>query len=155
MPELARHRGEEYHNLRPVILLLCFIWGVGMGFSLNFFRSPTIDSQSTAQDMALQSAQKPLGNAQARQPTDIERRHAGTPTIAPIEPTPAAVRRDRLSFEDVEVGPPAVILTIEGGLTGKSVGRSSDTRHLQPSTTWPASVPSTPAAPLIPDLNPY
>lgn len=146
MPEVSRIRNEEFNNLRPLILFLCFVWGVAMGFMLNFFRPPEVDPATLAQNRAVAQSQA----AAAPQLSETERRYAGAPTIANIDPAPLPASAARMSFEDAVIEPPNVVLTTQGGLTGKTASRPN-------LAAAPASVPSAPVpvVPLIPDLDPF
>ena len=149
MPELARLRGEEYTSIRPLILVLCFVWGVIMGFALNYFR-PVDSAPQPVTETANSSARSSVEST--AQSSDMDRRYEGAPAIAAIEPAPAPLANARPSFDNSVVGPPAVVLTIEGGLTGRNARRLA----LQPARLQPAPgvAPMFPSMPLIPDLAP-
>lgn len=154
MPEVARARprGEDFRNLRPLILTVCFVWGVVLGFTLNFFRTPENVNQAATQNQ--QAGQSAPDAAQSSKPmTELERRHAGTPAIAPIEPAPQPSNTNRLLIEDAVIAAPQVNLTTEGGLTGRTAPRPrlNAAAPAAPPGSTPTAVPS---MPLIPDLDP-
>lgn len=147
MAETARIRPGEVRNPRPLILAMCFIWGIIMGFSINFFRTPEtpFTQQPARQEQEAGSLRPPM--------SELERRHQDTPNIAQVEPAPQTARTQRPTLENVDVPAPALLLTTEGGLTGKTAsqpGARSPQSGLSPSTRPP--VPRTP--PPLPDLMP-
>lgn len=152
MPESIRARHEEYNNLRPLILIVCFVWGVLAGFALNFFRAPQLPVEpQSGQQAAVATAAAPA----TQQMTETERRYAGAPAIASIDSVPAPVNQERADFEAMPVSAPSVILTTEGGLTGKNAKRP---RLIGQAPAAPPGYQSgqiaAPPMPLIPDLNP-
>ncbi len=161
MPEMTKARHEEYNNLRPLILIICFAWGVLAGFSLNFFSTPQLPiepqtGQQTATADSSATAANATNAAPATQPmSETERRYAGAPAIASVDSVPAPVPQEQVDFESMQVSAPSVILTTEGGLTGKNAKRPRLAGQA------PAAPPgyqtgqfAAPPMPLIPDLNP-
>ncbi|MDR1612754.1 MAG: hypothetical protein LBT97_08210 [Planctomycetota bacterium] len=146
MIESARPQREEYVNPRPLILTLCFAWGIAMGFLLNFFRQPETAGANEAQPAP--SLVVKHVEAAGGQP-GVDRRLEGAPTIAAIEPTLAVVAGEKLSFENTTVPLPSVSLSTEGGLTGRiaALPRSQP----RPSRR---DLPQQTLTPLIPDLDP-
>lgn len=150
MPEVAKMRHDEFNNLRPVILVACFFWGVAIGFALNFFRPPEVDPQAQAQRPAAQT-QAGSGAEATKQPSELERRRAGAPAIAAIEPAPQPASTAKPSFENAIIEAPPVALTTDGGLTGKNAPKP---RLSGPAGAPPGATPAAPVMPLIPDLDP-
>lgn len=148
MTSQARIRREEAINPRPLILILCFIWGIAMGFLLNFFRQPAgngVDDARVGQNMTASVVDSRTA------PAGPERRIEGTPAITVIEPTRAHASGERLSIETMPIPTPAVPLTTDVGLTGR-LAAISETQQPSPR---PATTPARqPGVPLIPDLDP-
>ncbi len=113
MAETARPRPVEYYNPRPLILGVCFLWGVAMGFCLYFFRAPEQmpSAGPDKPDIAVASPASPQ--------SELERRRQDTPNIAVVEsaPAPAAAKP---TIEDIPLDPPPALLTTEGGLSGRT-----------------------------------
>lgn len=157
MADVTRQRSIEYYNPRPMILGLCFFWGIAMGFCLFYFSPP--------KQMMRQEARREDAPVLPAVMSDRERRHLDTPNIAPVAPAPeeAQDNRPRLETMDLELPPP--LLTTDGGLTG----RTARPLALPPVTTTvvqptPAVTPlgpvqqpqyRTPPPPPIPELFPY
>ncbi|MCC8108519.1 MAG: hypothetical protein LIQ30_05615 [Planctomycetes bacterium] len=131
MAEAPRPRPVEYTSPRPLILGLCFFWGIAVGFCFFYFAPP---KQMTDQG---QSGSAATDAAPQATMSEIERRHIATPNITPVEPTPEAVVDDRPRLETMEMEPPTPVLTTEGGLTGR-------TAHLLLPTTPPSSAAQSP-----------
>lgn len=147
MAEATRIRPSEVRNPRPLILAICFIWGIAMGFSINFFRTPETPFASPPA--------QPTPETEALRPpvSELERRHQDTPNIAQVEPAPQIGKQLRPTLEDIDVPAPALQLTTEGGLTGKTASYPG-ARAAQPGLSPPSgpSAPRTP--PPLPDLMP-
>lgn len=152
MSEPASPRPVEYYNPRPLILGLCFFWGVVIGFCLFYFSPP--------KNLSVQTTQQTTTDFTPAGPTRTleERRNQGIPNSSSVDTTVnMPVRR---GFESLDLVPPIVVLTTEGGLTGKTA------RPLSPSTTrqTPTAIlpeipgvpvtPVAPAEPPLPDLMP-
>ncbi|MDR3211718.1 MAG: AtpZ/AtpI family protein [Planctomycetota bacterium] len=152
MVEITRTPADEFFNLRPPLLLVCFLWGIAAGFSLNFFRpdEANLSSQVTNPARMDESVRRDIESATPPM-SDMDRRHAGAPTIAPVGPAPLSRGNERLSFENLTIQPPLVSLTTEGGLTGKNTQRPRLSATPPPVEDL---VPVTSYPPLIPDLAP-
>lgn len=142
----ARPRPVEYYNPRPLILVLCFIWGAAVGFSLNFFRDQEDLSAQPQNPAASHPVTSPAG------PSELERRRQDTPNIAEVAPTPVTPTAARPTIEDIAIGPPNAVLTTEGGLTGRTAAPLTQRAPSAPSAPGRASGP--PRPPPIPDLFP-
>lgn len=142
----ARSRPVEYYNPRPLILVLCFIWGTAVGFSLNFFR----DREDLSAQPQNNAASHPVAAPTA--PSELERRRQDTPNIAEVAPTPVTATAARPTIEDIEIAPPDAVLTTEGGLTGRTAAPLA--RRPQPDPRPPGRAPGPPRPPPIPDLFP-
>lgn len=157
MADATRHKPVEYYNPRPMILGLCFFWGIAMGFCLFYFAPP---KQMTRNDSG--PAPQP---AVPQGMTDRERRHLDTPNIATVEPAPEQAQDQRPRLESLAFDLPPPLLTTEGGLTGRSakpltntVADSGPVTPLQLDAS-PSSQPvqpqqQFPAPPPIPELLP-
>lgn len=150
MPELARAQSEEFVSPRFLILGLCFIWGVGVGFALNFFRTPEPDVAPPTQ--AAPPSQPRRDTAAAL--NDLDRRADEAPAIAVVEPAAVPLQSDRSGFENMDIAPPAVLISPEIGLNGLTARE----RRSQPAAPPGMPVQSYPGVPppppLIPDLDP-
>lgn len=113
MADALRPKPAEYYNPRPLILGVCFFWGIAVGFFLFFFAPP---KQST-------DAQPARSDAAAAAPatmTEVERRRQDIPVIADVDlQREAAAPSARPRLETMDLDPPLGILTTEGGLNGK------------------------------------
>lgn len=157
MADAPRHRPVEYYNPRPMILGLCFFWGIAMGFCLFYFAPPK-------QMMRPEAAAVPAPVVPAAL-TDRERRRLDTPNIADVAPAPEEAQDQRPRLETMTFEPPPPLLTTEGGLTGRTA-RPLDIvaaplpASLQPAAPQPGQMrPQTqpyaaPAPPPIPELFP-
>lgn len=152
MAEAPRPRPVEVYNPRPLILGICFFWGIAMGFCLFYFAPPK-----------QMGGQGDDGKENVLVPTptsDLEtRRRENTPDIAPVLATPETLQQaNRLKIETMEMDPPAPILTTEGGLTGRTAHilrqRVRDTSRPATQPLRPGTRPSTPIPPPIPELMP-
>lgn len=114
MAETVRQRPVEYYNPRPLILGVCFFWGVVMGFCLYFFRAPDQLPDNRPESRTAAAAAVPV-NPQS----ELERRREGAPNIAVVEPAPADAAPQKPTLEQIQLDPPPALLTTEGGLTGK------------------------------------
>lgn len=150
MADAQRARPMEYYNPRPLILGMCFCWGVAMGFCLFYFSPP-------------KQMMGPEQNAGANQPeapksqlTDQERRRVGTPTLVEVAPAPETAAR-RPAFETMTVEPHMPAVTTEGGLTGRTAQPLARQNPRPYSAPTPSRRPATPPAmepPPIPELMP-
>lgn len=113
MAEAARPRPVEYYNPRPLILGICFFWGVAMGFCLFYFAPP---KQMTDQNQNRGEEVAPARTTMS----EIERRRLDTPNIAEVAPAPEPAASQRPRMETFELEPPAPALSTEGGLTGRT-----------------------------------
>lgn len=140
MAEATRVRPIEYYNPRPLILSVCFIWGIAVGFGVNFFRSPQVAEEIPASKGGhVAEAVRPV-------PSEIERRRMDLPNVAEVEPAPVVSPSIKQTLENFDVEPPQAILTVEGGLTGQTA---------QPIRQAPAAAsPSAPAAPTVTPSGP-
>ncbi|MCL2000906.1 MAG: hypothetical protein FWG74_05685 [Planctomycetes bacterium] len=145
MAETVRQRPVEYYNPRPLILGICFFWGVIMGFCLYLVRAP---------EQVTDNRQEPQAGAVAvpsGMHTDLERRRMDAPSIAVVEPAPA-VDVSRLTLESIQLDPPPAILTTEGGLTGKNARPLGAAAVPQPprNQVRPGTLPPPPLPELMP-----
>lgn len=151
MADAPRPRPVEYYNPRPLILGICFFWGIAIGFCLFYFAPPK----------QMMGVGQNDGNKEDTLPTttmsERERRHLDTPNIADVAPTPEVVQTNRLRIETMEMEPPAPVLTTEGGLNGRtahvlrqrdrqyysgqSVGQPAQSRPRQPTMMTPPPIP--------------
>ena len=144
MAEQIRQRPIEFYNPRPMILGVCFFWGIVMGFSLNFFREPEIIEEPKKPP----TEGTPSDDKPSRNPED--ERLQNVPKIASIDDTATIVRRP--SIDELDVPAPAVSLSTDGGLTGRTA--------LPPTPRAPGSAgggqyrPAPTGPPPIPDLLP-
>ena len=146
MAETARQRPVDYYNPRPLILGVCFFWGVIMGFCLYFFRAPEQRLDNTQEQSA--TAALPPVPVQS----ELERRRMDAPSIAAVEPAPAIPAASRPTLEQIQLEPPPALLTTEGGLTGRNA-RMLGNRMAQPPPRIPfRQGPMTP--PPLPELMP-
>ena len=138
-----RPRQIEYYNPRPLVLTMCFFWGVVMGFCLFYFSPP---KQLT------QPEQAPVQTPVPQTPTKTveDRRTEGVPTVTSItdEQLPQKPR-----FETMDFPLPPVPLTTEGGMTGRYAPPPAPLSSRPPVAPMP-SVPADPLAPPIPELMP-
>lgn len=142
MADVAR-RQLEFYNPRPLILGICFFWGAIMGFLLFYFSPPT----------QLAEKKKTSEPPTQLQPADTRRRWDDAPNITNVPDTPASVTSPRTGFENLVVEPPPVLLTTEGGITGKLASRPrTPTERPAPPATGPALGNGRP--PPIPELMP-
>ncbi len=154
MAEATRVRPVEYYNPRPLILGLCFAWGIAVGFGLNFFRSPEVlDNPNSSPSEQISTTARPI-------PSEIERRRQDIPNVAEVEPAPVSASSIKQTLENVPVEPPAAILTTEGGLTGRTAQPIRPQTSSASSSPVPASPTGTsagtpPPPPPIPDLSPW
>lgn len=145
MADVAHGKIIEYVSPRPLILLACFLWGVGTGFAFNLFGAS--EPQTPA---AQQSKTTPTGPVPAHT-SDIERRRQDIPSLAEVEPAQVQTLPTRLTVEDIDIPAPPVSLSTDGGLTGRTVlARSTAV----PAATPQPAVPAWIGGPPLPDLNP-
>lgn len=167
MADVPRQRLVEYYNPRPMILGLCFFWGIVMGFCLFYFAPPKQMMRSEYQPDPTPVIQSGM--------SERERRHLDTPNITLVEPAPEEPQTQRPRFEtmDIELAPPH--LSTDGGLTGRTArpldpgrvrtrtnaitGAGTDRQGTQtmqpPEALWVRSQqPQLPASPPIPELFP-
>lgn len=146
MAEAVRPRTVEYYNPRPLILGVCFFWGVVMGFCLYFFRAPERMTEQNRSDGAAPVAARPTM-------TEQERRRQDLPVITEVElsqPDPAG---NRPRLETMAIDPPAPVLTTDGGLTGRTAAPLLPTTSRPPRGPQGPTPPAT-APPPLPDLLP-
>lgn len=148
MAEAVRPRPVEYYNPRPLILGICFFWGVVMGFCLFYFAPP---KQMTDPNQTRGEEVTPARTTM----TEIERRRLDTPNIAEVAPAPEPTASQGPRMETLDLEPPAPTLSTEGGLTG----RTAPALTPQPDPTAAQPVPrrrqpQVLAPPPIPDLMP-
>lgn len=147
MGEATRVRPVEYYNPRPLILGVCFFWGVVMGFGLNFFRTPISD------DRVVVTQGQPAAGTTPATASPQDRRLQNLPNIASVEPAPTPAANLKPTLDTMDLEPPPAVLTTDGGLTGRTAslpGRLPP-RQAPPPTARPAR-PATP--PPIPELMP-
>lgn len=138
MAEAVRSRPVEYYNPRPLILGICFFWGIVMGFGLYFFRAPEQIAQPAVQ------SPPPATEIPAAPGTG---RNEGVPTITSVEPMTGAPARPNLMT--MELDPPLAVMTTEGGLTGRnatpptraSAGAGAAAIGRRPTLTSPPPLP--------------
>lgn len=146
MADAPRPRPVEYYNPRPLILGICFFWGIAVGFCLFYFappkqmggtQSPDVEDAPAAPTMSVE-----------------EKRRLGTPEITSVTPAPDVPETPRLRFETLVVEPPFPTLTAEGGMTGRTahVLRQRSGRRPPAQTDPQQRRPMTP--PPIPELMP-
>lgn len=145
MAEPARPRPVEYYNPRPLILGICFFWGVLMGFGVNFFREPEQPAQPTGNNTPSTLSGQPAMS-------DIERRNQDTPGIAEVDPAPSVTSSLRPTLEHMNLEPPPPILTTEGGLTGRTAAPLGSGQQ-RPGIA-PVRRPQQQTPPPIPELMP-
>lgn len=142
MVDAARPRQLEFYNPRPLILGVCFFWGVIMGFCLFYFSPP--------QDLS--GRPNPVDDDPVAVPVDTTRRLPELPSVTNIPEAPDAIRNNKVTIEEYEVTPPQAVLTTEGGITGKTA-KAPGSRSTRPNA--PPRAPATsPMAPPIPELMP-
>ncbi|MCD8141217.1 MAG: hypothetical protein LUE17_15880 [Planctomycetaceae bacterium] len=148
MAEAARQRPIEYYNPRPLILGICFFWGVVMGFCLFYFAPP---KQMTDSTQGRSEETMPVRSTMS----ELERRRLDTPNIAEVAPAPDPVTSARPRMEVLELEPPAPILSTEGGLSGRNAHtlapQPDSTSQQPPQRRRPTQVA---APPPIPELMP-
>lgn len=111
MADVSRTRPLEFYNPRPLILGMCFFWGVVMGFCLFYFSPP--------KELTAKQPEPPAPDAPAA--VDPGARWLDAPNISDIpDSPPAAPTERRVSIETMEIAPPPPVLTTEGGLTGRT-----------------------------------
>ncbi|MCC8190137.1 MAG: hypothetical protein LIP77_05790 [Planctomycetes bacterium] len=147
MAEMARPRPVEYYNPRPLILGLCFLWGIGVGFLLFYLAPPT---ETVAR------APTPTDAVPPAPPPEPRDRQGQAPPITLVPETVDAPTVRRQTLEEIDLPPPAAALTTAGGLTGRTapMPRPATAR---PPAAEPASAPLRPPRPTqppIPDLLP-
>ncbi len=149
MAETQRARPVEYYNPRPLILGICFCWGVAMGFCLFYFSPP---KEMMPPERSAGSAQPETPRAQL---TDQERRRVGEPTLVEVAPAPETSARQP-AFETMTIEPHMPAVSTEGGLTGRTA-RPLVLQNLRPYSDpapAPRAPPRPPAPPPIPELMP-
>lgn len=109
MAEAPRPRPIEYYNPRGLILGICFVWGIAVGFLLFYMAPPKV--------IPTQGSGKQEGETTAAPTQTTGRDEQILPPIADVQVAPATVR-PRLESMILESPPP--ILTPEGGLTGRT-----------------------------------
>lgn len=144
MAEAARPRPMEYYNPRPLILGICFCWGIVMGFCLYYFRPP---------EQPAPPARTGTETAEPVTATGVRPdRAADLPVITPVDDrTPTVAARPNLLTMELE--PPPAILTTEGGLTGRVAAPPQQGAPRMPSVPPTRGAPMT-APPPIPELMP-
>ena len=151
MVEKSAATHDERRNLRPLILGICFAWGLFMGFLINFFRADEVEIKIIPenQQISANSNNKQLADS------DNSRRTAGLPAIASVDTAPSVAATEnmgsRKTLEQMPPEAPAVNLNIEFGLTGKTAAVVQEKAEKTESTgNIPFKKP-----PLIIDLDPY
>ena len=149
MAEAPRPRPAEYYNPRPLILGICFFWGVAMGFCLFYFSPPKQMTRVVVDDPV-------TGDLPASPETEEERRKRGLPTISPVTPTLEPDVPHRPGLETMDLEPLFPVLTTEGGLTGRTARPLAQHGQRRPSTAVqpPSTRPPMTTPPPIPDLMP-
>lgn len=148
MTEAPRMKPVEYFNPRPIILGLCFLWGIGVGFCLFYFSPP---KQIAGKVETAQPEQAPAA------PNPQPDRWGGAPATTEISATPATAEPARPKLETMVIEPPPPVLTTEGGLSGRTahpltVKPPRPSAEPQPSS--PVRPPQTLSPPPIPELMP-
>ena len=149
MAEAQRARPMEYYNPRPLILGMCFCWGVAMGFCLFYF-SPPKQMMGPEQNTGENEPQTPRN-----QLTDQERRRVGAPTLVDVAPAPEATAKLPM-FETMTVEPHMPAVTTDGGLTGRTaqpLARQNLRPYSAPTPTRRTPAPALEPPP-IPELMP-
>ncbi len=149
MAEAQRARPMEYYNPRPLVLGICFCWGVAMGFCLFYF-SPPKQMMGPAQDAGVNQPE-----TRRAQLTDQERRRVGEPTLVEVAPAPEPSARQP-AFETMTIEPRMPVVSNEGGLTGRTA-RPLAWRNPRPYSDpapAPRAQPAPAAPPPIPELMP-
>jgi hypothetical protein len=148
MAETQRVRPTEYYNPRPLILGMCFCWGVAMGFCLFYFSPP---KQMMPPE---QRGGNNVPDAPRSQLTDQERRRIDEPQLADVQPAPETSTQ-LPAFETMIIEPHMPAVTTEGGLTGRTaqpVARRPERPYSDPAPARRAPTPAAP--PPIPELMP-
>ena len=146
MAETARPKPVEHTSPRPLILGICFDWGVAMGFGLNFFRTP-----DSANPPGMPAANPPEDVAKAVA-SEKDRRLADMPSITQVEPLPLPTVNAKPSLATIELEPPPAVLTTDGGLTGRTA--SLPGAPAARPTPFPNRQPRQVTPPPIPELMP-
>lgn len=142
MPDAARPRPVEFYNPRPLILSVCFLWGVAMGFCIFYFSPP--EERPARVEVATDGSATPAPEPGRRLPE--------LPNVASIPDIPEALRNNKVRIEDFEIVPPQAVLTTEGGITGRTA-KAPGANPIRPGE--PSRGPAiSPMAPPIPELMP-
>lgn len=143
--EAVRPRPAEYYNPRPLILGLCFIWGIVMGFSLQYFRPVETPIVTTSQTNTPET--QPI-----TQPSKAEQtsRRDSAPPVADVDAQFPLNIVQKTTMDNIVISPPPALLTTEGGLTAKLAEPiESSPKPVQPSKRSPANWPP------LPELQPW
>ena len=149
MAEAPRPRPVEYYNPRPLILAICFFWGVAMGFCIFYFSPP---KQMTGGTTTPTPAPVPVT---AKDLTT--RRNEDLPTVTPVSIAPERAAPVESAFKTMELEPPLPALTTGGGLTGRTaqpINRQNLRPLSEPTAPRTTSPPPYTAPPPIPELMP-
>lgn len=132
MAEAPRPRAVEYYNPRPLLLGICFFWGIAVGFSLFYFAPPS----------KINSPPPPPPPPPPVEASTLpgERRWENVPEILNVTPDTDAPVSQQPRMETLVIEPPVLALNTEGGLTGR--------------TAQPLTVPSLRPTPSTPGVRP-
>ena len=147
MPEAQRPRAVEYYNPRPLLLGLCFFWGIVVGFSLFYFAPPKEMDRTV---------QKPPDENPVVTPVPPSiRRDQDRPEIVNVDPAPDSGASLQPRMETLVIEPPVPALITDGGLTGRTAQPLTDPSRRPPAATTglrPTQPRMTP--PPMPELMP-
>lgn len=149
MADLTREIHDERRNLRPVILTLCFIWGMLLGFALNFTRSDPPEDAAAAQSAQVLAALPPPEPVATEAQIAVNRTE-GLPAITPVEKTPplTTIEPAVQSTDLLDADKPPVQMSVEYGLNGRTAAPPKK-------GLAPVKAPTPEAAPVILDLSPF
>lgn len=142
MADTPRPRPIEYYNPRPLILGMCFFWGIVMGFCLFYFSPP--------QQLMPPPPPPPETPTETQTMSPEERRKQGLPTVQPVDVETAP---QKPGFETMDFPLPQMTLTTEGGLTGKTALPLTPAAA-RPAVPTPEAMQANPLSPPIPELMP-
>lgn len=148
MAEASRPRAVEYYNPRPLLLGICFVWGIVVGFSLFYFAPP--------KQMGGPTPTPPPDEPAVVAVSPSDRRQENVPEILDVTPVTDVAVSQQPRMETLTIEPPVPALSTEGGLTGRTA-QPLTSPSLRPSASSPAVRPPPPrmqAPPPMPELLP-